>query len=90
MGGWKRQKRGFLPILGTIAKPLLASAAGAIDGEVLRVIGKTYFGENNAVEKKERKDIDMLKNYVLLQRLPNPSRVQLPNGRVNGHAESIV
>ena len=34
--GRKRQKGGCLPILETLAKPLLVSAAGAIGGEVLK------------------------------------------------------
>ena len=38
LGGRKRQKGGFLPILGTLAKPLLASAAGVIGGKVLKGI----------------------------------------------------
>ena len=31
----KKQKGGFLPILGTLAKPLLISAATAVGGEIL-------------------------------------------------------
>ena len=34
--GRKRQKGGCLPILETLAKPLLVSAAGATGGEVLK------------------------------------------------------
>ena len=44
VGGRKRQKEGFLPILRTIAKTLLVSAAGALGGEVLKGIGKKIFG----------------------------------------------
>ena len=94
MGGRKRQKGGILPILGAIAKPLLVPAAGAIGGEVLKGIGKKYLGGKNAVEKEERKDIDMPRNNILVQRLPNLRCVQLPDGcvffakykRVNRHA----
>ena len=35
LGGRKKQKGGFLPILGTLAKPLLISAATAVGGEIL-------------------------------------------------------
>ena len=38
LGGRNIQKGGFLPILGTLAKPLLASAAGVIGGKVLKGI----------------------------------------------------
>ena len=78
----KRQKGGFLPIVGTLAKPLLVSTAGAVGGEVLIGIGRNNIWGENAVEKKEEKDIDMLRNKILLPRLPNLWRVQLPNGCV--------
>ena len=45
LGGRKSQKGSFLPILGTIAKPLLVSAVGALGGEVLKETGKKYLGE---------------------------------------------
>ena len=51
----KRQKGGFLPIFGAIAKPLLVSAAGAIGGEVLKGIEKIYFGEKSPSKKKNKK-----------------------------------
>ena len=53
--GRKRQKGGFLPIFGAIAKPLLVSAAGAIGGEVLKGIEKIYFGEKSPSKKKNKK-----------------------------------
>ena len=59
LDGRKRQKGGFLPIVGTLAKPLLVSTAGAIGGEVLIGIGKNNIWGENAVEKKEEKDIDI-------------------------------
>ena len=65
LGGTKRQKGGFLPILGTIARPLLVSPAGAIGGEVLKGIGKKYFWEK-ATKKEEQKYIDMPRNNILL------------------------
>ena len=98
MVGRKRQKGGFLPIFGTLAKPLLVSAVGTVGGAVLKRIGKKCFGEENVVEKEERKDIDMPRNNILLQRLPNPRRIQPPNGRfffakyqrVNRHALALT
>ena len=80
MGGRIRQKEGFLLIFGTLAKPLLVSAVGAIGGEVLEGIGKKIVGGKNAVEKEQQKDIDMPRNNILLRRLPNERRV------VNRHA----
>ena len=71
LGGRKRQKGGFLPIFGTLAKPILVSTVGAVVGEVLKGIGKKKLGENNAVKKEEQKDIDMPRKGI-----------QLPNGRV--------
>ena len=65
--------------MGTIARPLLVSPAGAIGGEVLKGIVKTYFGEK-ATKKEEQKDIDMPRNNNLIWRFPR--RVLLPNGRV--------
>ena len=79
--GRKRQKGGFLPILETLAKPLLVSAAGAIGGQVLKETRKKI-REKNAIEKEAQKDINMPRNKILLQRLANPRHLQLPNGRV--------
>ena len=42
--GRKKQKGGFLPILETIAKPFLVSAAGGIGSKPLEVAGKKIFG----------------------------------------------
>ena len=44
LGGRKKQKGGFLPILGALARPLLVSAAGAVGGEVLKGLGKKNWG----------------------------------------------
>ena len=82
LGGRYIQKGGFLPILGTLAKPLLVSAASAIGGEVLKGIRQKIFWGKKRVTKEEQKDINMPRNNILLQRLPNPRRVQLPNDRV--------
>ena len=51
LGGRKKQKGGFLPILGALAKPLLVSAAGAVGGEVLKGLGKNVF-------RGRKKDLD--------------------------------
>ena len=44
MGGRKKQKVGFLPILVSLAKPLLISAAGIVGGEILKGLGSKIFG----------------------------------------------
>ena len=43
LGGRKKQKRGFLLILGALARPLLVSTVGAVGGEVLKRLGKKGF-----------------------------------------------
>ena len=40
LGGRKKQKGGFLPILGALARPQLVSAAGAVGGKVLKGLRK--------------------------------------------------
>ena len=54
LGGRKRQIGGILPILGTIARPLLVSPAGAIGGEVLKGIGKNIFGKKPPKKKNKK------------------------------------
>ena len=49
LGGRKKQRGGFLPILGALAWPQLISEAGAVGGEILKEFGKKNFG----VEKEE-------------------------------------
>ena len=44
LGGRKKQKGDFLPILGALARPLLVSAADAVGGEVLKGLGKKNLG----------------------------------------------
>ena len=44
LGGRKKQKVGFLPILVSLAKPLLISAAGIVGGEILKWLGSKIFG----------------------------------------------
>lgn len=42
--GRKKQKGGFLPIIGKIARPLLVSVAGAISSKLLEGVGRKIFG----------------------------------------------
>ena len=49
LGGRKKQRGGFLPILGALAKPLLVSAAGAVCGEVLNRLGKKFWGKKKKI-----------------------------------------
>ena len=44
LGSRKKQKGGFLPIFGALARPLLVSAAGAVGGDVLKELGKNFDG----------------------------------------------
>ena len=55
LGGRIRQKEGFLLIFGTLAKPLLVSAVGAIGGEVLEGIGKKIVRGKTPSKKKNKK-----------------------------------
>ena len=49
----KKQKGDFLPILGALARPLLVSAAGAVGGEVLKGLGKKFFGGGEKEDLEE-------------------------------------
>ena len=55
LGSRKRQKEGVLLIFGTLAKPLLVSAVGAIGGEVLEGIGKKIVRGKTPSKKKNKK-----------------------------------
>ena len=55
MGGRKKQKGGFLPILESPAKPLLVSAAGAIGGEILKGLWGKFFGRGKKDWKEEER-----------------------------------
>ena len=44
LGGRKKQRGGFLLILGTFANPLLGSTAGAVGSKILEKVGKKIFG----------------------------------------------
>ena len=52
LGGEKKQKGGFLPLLGTLARPVLISAAGSISGEVLKGLGKKSLGGKEEIIKE--------------------------------------
>ena len=94
----KDKRKGVLPIIGTLGKSLLVSAAGAIGGEVLQGIAKKNICGKKAVEKEEGKYVRMPRNNILLQSLQNSRRVQLPNDcvfftkyeRVNTHAVAPI
>ena len=47
LGGRKKQKGGFLPLLGTLARPNLLSAAGSIGSKLLEVLEKKYLVVEN-------------------------------------------
>ena len=49
----KKQKGGFLPILGALTRALLVSAAGAVGEEVLIELGKKIGGGGGRWEKKK-------------------------------------
>ena len=53
LGGRKKQKGGFLPILGALARPLLESAAGLVGGEVLKGLGKKIGVEGGGGDLEE-------------------------------------
>ena len=44
LGGRKKQRGGFLLLLGTFANPLLGSTAGAVGSKILERVGKKKFG----------------------------------------------
>ena len=60
LGGRKKQKGGFLPILGALARPLLVSVAGAVGGEILKRLGKQNFfwGGRGAGGGGEKEDLE--------------------------------
>ena len=43
LGGRKKQKGRYLPILGSLPKPLLVSAASVVGGEILKGLGSKIF-----------------------------------------------
>ena len=45
LGGRKKQKGDFLPLLGTVARPIFISAVGYIGGGILKGFGKNVWGE---------------------------------------------
>ena len=62
LGGRKKQKGGFSPILRALARPLLVPPTSAVDGEVLKGLGKNNFGEEEGgggeVEKEDLEEED--------------------------------
>ena len=85
LGGRKKQRGRFSPILGTFARRLLVSATGNIGGEVLKGLRKNFLveeDEEGTVKEEDGKGFNLPRNNILLRRLANPKRVQLLNGRV--------
>ena len=57
LGRRKIQKKEFLPIIASLAKPLLVSAAGAVGGEILKGLGSKIFvrGKRRSKRRKRRR-----------------------------------
>ena len=82
LGSRKRQKGGFLPLLGTLARPFLLSAAGSIGSKLFEDVGKKYLVVENEEESGvEEENCDMPRDNILQRKLPMPKFVCLPNGR---------
>ena len=77
----KKKEVAFLSILGTLAKPSLVLVAGAIGGEILKGLGSREGGRQEE-EDEDRGKLAMLRNNILLQRLPVPKSIQLPSSRI--------
>ena len=63
LGGRKKQKGGFLHILGALARPVLVSAAGPVGGEVLKGLGKKNFGGRKRRSRRRRRRVKRF-NYA--------------------------
>ena len=68
LSGRKKQKGGFLPILGALARPLLVSVAGAVGGEILKRLGKQNFfwgggGGGWGRKRRSRRRRQMIKRF---------------------------
>ena len=55
LGGRKKQKDSFLPILSTLAKPVLLSAAESIGSKLLQRVGKKIFGSRKRRYRRKRR-----------------------------------
>ena len=55
LGGPKKQKGGFLHILGSLAKPLLVSAAGPVGGEISKGLGSKILRRGKIRLKRRRR-----------------------------------
>ena len=51
----KKQKGDFLPLLGTVARPIFISAAGYIGGGILKGFGKNVWGGEEEIIEEEHK-----------------------------------
>ena len=64
LGGRKKQKGGFSPILRALARPLLVPPTSAVDGEVLKGLGKQIFGGGRGGRKRRfRKRRQLVKRF---------------------------
>ena len=55
LGGRRKQKGGFLPLLEKVARPLLVSAAGALGWQLLEAVRKKIFRGRKKEHKKKKK-----------------------------------
>ena len=60
LGGRKKEKGEFLPILGSLVKPLLVSAAGAVVGDILKGLVSKIFGRGKRGSRRMRWRIERL------------------------------
>ena len=60
MGGRKKQKEGFLPVLASLGKPLPVSAAGVVGEEILKGFRSKIFGRGNRRLKRRTRRIRRL------------------------------
>ena len=51
----KKTKRGILPIIASLAEPMLVSVAGAVGGEMLKGLGSKIFRRRKRRSKRRRK-----------------------------------
>ena len=57
LGGRKKQRGGFSPLWGTIARPLLVCAAGAVGSKLLESVGKKIFRDRKRIRRGRRRII---------------------------------
>ena len=81
-GGKKRQKGGFLLLLGTLARPVLLYAVGLMVQNYFKASEKKYLVVENQEEPDvEEENCDIPRDNILLRKLPIPKLVGLPPSR---------